>query len=127
VHLAFQLMVGIGFTLLGLGLWYAIAMRRRRGNLPGKWLTRALLVATPLGFLAIEAGWTVTEVGRQPWVIYHVMRTEDAVTQVPNQFVALGGFTVLYLLLMFTLIWLLLKLAKTPPKIGPGRSDHAVE
>jgi cytochrome d ubiquinol oxidase subunit I len=129
VHFAFQIMVGIGFSLLGLGIWFWIQQRRGKGALPGKWLLRALALATPAGFIAIEAGWVVTEVGRQPWIIHEVMRTEDAVTTVPNQFVALGGFTFVYILLAVALTWLLFRLAKTPPYIEAtsGSEDaHAV-
>ena len=84
-------MVGIGFAVIALCAWFWITVWRRKRVAPGRWLLRALILATPAGFIAIEAGWTVTEVGRQPWVIQGVMRTENAVTTVPNQFVALGG------------------------------------
>jgi cytochrome bd ubiquinol oxidase subunit I len=118
LHVAFQIMVGIGFSVLGLVIWFwgSRWRRRRRGasTFPGTWLTRAVLVASPLGFVAIEAGWIVTEVGRQPWIIYEVMRTSEAVTPVPNQFIALGGFTFVYLLLAATCVVLLLRLGRTP-------------
>lgn len=123
VHLAFQVMVGIGFSLIGLSLLFWIDQRRKKGAPPGRWLLRLILLATPAGFIAIEAGWIVTEVGRQPWIVYEVMRTEDAVTKVPNQFVALGGFTFVYVLLAAALTWLLLRLAKTPPPIELAAAD----
>jgi cytochrome d ubiquinol oxidase subunit I len=125
VHVAFQVMVGIGFAVLGLVIWYWIAFwrRRRRGGagvFPSRRLLRALVVATPLGFIAIEAGWVVTELGRQPWIIYRVMRTSEAVTPVPNQFVAFGGFTAVYILLALTLAVLLVRLGRTPlPAVEP--------
>jgi cytochrome bd ubiquinol oxidase subunit I len=117
VHLAFQIMVGIGTTLIlaSSAIWFFVWRRKRFA--PGAWQLRALVVLAPAGFIAIEAGWVVTEVGRQPWIIQGVMRTEDAVTQVPNQFVALGGFTALYALLAVTCTWLLLLLAKSPPRL----------
>jgi cytochrome d ubiquinol oxidase subunit I len=131
VHLGFQTMVGIGFGVIGLCAWFWIATWRRGRIDPGRWLLRALVLATPAGFVAIEAGWTVTEVGRQPWIIQGQMRTEDAVTTVPNQFVALGGFTIVYVILAAALAWLLLRLARTPPvmeETGPrGEAIHAVE
>jgi cytochrome d ubiquinol oxidase subunit I len=68
----------------------------------------------------------VTEVGRQPWVIQDVMRTEDAVTTVPNQFVALGGFTIVYVILASALAWLLLRLAQTPPVMEEPESRREV-
>jgi cytochrome d ubiquinol oxidase subunit I len=142
VHVAFQIMVGIGFSVLGLVIWFwgSRWRQRRRGTnaFPGTWLTRAVLVASPLGFVAIEAGWTVTEVGRQPWIIYEVMRTSEAVTPVPNQFIALGGFTLVYILLAATCIVLLLRLGRAPipdlnrppgePRddVGKGEASHAV-
>jgi cytochrome bd ubiquinol oxidase subunit I len=126
VHLAFQVMVGIGFTAIGICAWFWITVWRRKRVDPGKWLLRVLFLATPIGFIAIEAGWTVTEVGRQPWVIYEVMRTEDAVTTVPNQFVALGGFTFVYVILASALTWLLLRLAKTPPVIEEPEKQQEV-
>jgi cytochrome d ubiquinol oxidase subunit I len=60
---------------------------------------RALVAAGPLGFVAIEAGWVVTEAGRQPWIIYKVMRTEDAVTPMPGIAVPFAAFTLLYVFL----------------------------
>jgi cytochrome bd ubiquinol oxidase subunit I len=125
VHVAFQIMVGIGLSVVGLVAWYWLAAWRNRrhrpaGTFPGPWLLRALVVAAPMGFLAIEAGWTVTEVGRQPWIIYRIMRTSEAVTPVPGQFVALGGFTLVYIILAGTLVWLLVRLGRQPlPELAP--------
>jgi cytochrome d ubiquinol oxidase subunit I len=113
-HLAFQVMVGLGTMMAALAAWFAWAMIRRRDMLlERRWLLRALAVAAPMGFIALEAGWFVTEVGRQPWVIQQVMRTSDAVTPaegVPAMFV---GFTVLYLLLGVTVIVLLRRLGRS--------------
>jgi cytochrome d ubiquinol oxidase subunit I len=64
-------------------------------------------VATPMGFIAIEAGWTVTEVGRQPWVVYNIQRTADAVTPMPGLIVPFLGFTLLYCFLGAIVVWLL--------------------
>jgi cytochrome d ubiquinol oxidase subunit I len=127
VHVAFQIMVGIGFGVVGLVAWYWVAAWRNRrkphpaGAFPGPWLLRALVFAAPLGFVAIEAGWVVTEVGRQPWIIYEIMRTSEAVTPVPGQFVALGGFTLVYIILAVTLVWLLVRLGRQPlPELAPS-------
>ena len=92
-------------------LVHGLATERRSSRDSG--ILRGLVLLAPAGFIAIEAGWIVTEVGRQPWIIQGVMRTEDAVTQVPNQFIALWGFTIIYVILAITLVWLLLLLAKT--------------
>jgi cytochrome d ubiquinol oxidase subunit I len=118
VHVAFQIMVGLGLAFVGLVAWYWIgAWGHRRTSttvFPGRWLLRALVVATPLGFLAIECGWIVTEVGRQPWIIYNVMRTSKAVTPVPNQFIAFGGFTIVYIILAAGAAALLIRIGQTP-------------
>src|SRR5256885_16996145 len=68
---------------------------------------RALAVATPLGFIAVEAGWMVTELGRQPWVIYGVLKTADAVTPMPGLMVPFLTFTLLYCFLGVIVAWLL--------------------
>lgn len=118
VHLAFQVMVGIGFATLGLAIWYWLtAWRARRRGAPfepGPWLLRAIVVATPAGFIAIESGWVVTEVGRQPWIIWGFMRTADAVTPVQNVIYSYGGFNLIYLILAFTTLVLLVRLGRTP-------------
>lgn len=108
-HLAFQIMVGIGFLLAGLGLLFWFLQWRRRE--PGRLLLCALLAVAPLGFVALEAGWIVTEVGRQPWVINGIMRTADAVTGVEQVFATFIGFCVLYALLGVVLTLLMLRLA----------------
>ena len=137
VHLAFQVMVGIGFATLGLAAWYWLATwrARRRGApfAPGFWLLRAIVLAMPAGFIAIEAGWIVTEVGRQPWIIWRFMRTAEAVTPVKNVFYSFGGFTLIYLILAFTTLVLLIRLGRTPipdsfpPPGGPERADRVPE
>ncbi len=110
-HLAFQVMVGCGFTLVVLGLWFWWNQWRRTG-MENRWLLRALVVGAPLGFLALEAGWMVTELGRQPWTIYGLMRTSAAVTPVVDVSGSLLLFTALYLGLAVALIVLLLRLAR---------------
>lgn len=103
VHLAFQVMVGIGTLMALLGalyFWY-----RRRPEFP-RWFLWALALATPLGMLAIEAGWVVTEVGRQPWIIYGLVRTRDAVTPVPGMVWHFALFLALYLTLAVTTLWM---------------------
>ncbi len=98
-HLAFQLMVGIGTMLAALSLAYGLARWRRVELLSRRWILRLLVLLTPAGFLALEAGWVVTEVGRQPWIIYRVLRTADAVTPVPGMGWTLAGVVVLYTIL----------------------------
>lgn len=111
-HIAFQIMVGSGLAMIGATLWYWWARwrDRSRGFTPPTGLLLALVLCTPLGFIALEAGWVVTEVGRQPWVIYGVMRTADAVTPVGHVWVSLALFTAVYAGLLVLLIFFLRRL-----------------
>ena len=83
-HIAFQLMVGIGFLLAFASVLYLTFSIKWRHILMKKWWLRFIAFTTPLGFIAVEAGWTVTETGRQPWIIYGIMRTKDAVSPMPG-------------------------------------------
>ena len=104
-------------ALIGAGLWFWLARWRRRE--PGRWLLRALVAASPLGILALEAGWIVTEVGRQPWIIHGVMRTRDGVTPARGVPATFFGFSLLYLGLGVALALLLRGLATgAPPAAG---------
>jgi len=96
VHVAFQVMVASGTALALIGLWAGWAAWRRRDLASERWLLRAIAIAAPLGFVATEAGWTVTEVGRQPWVVQGLLRTADAVTPMPGLVVPMILFTLLY-------------------------------
>ncbi len=100
VHWAFDLMIACGTLLLALSFWTLVTwLRRRRTWFENRALLRTIVFAGPLGFLAIEAGWIVTEVGRQPWIIYGILRTEDAVTPMPGLIVPFTTFTLLYIML----------------------------
>lgn len=111
-HLAFQIMVGAGTALMFVSVWFWGAwLWYRERIVEQRWLLRALCVAAPLGFLGLEAGWMVTELGRQPWIIQGVMRTREAVTPVSGVFSMFVAFTLLYALLGVTVILLLRKLA----------------
>ena len=127
IHVAFQVMVGLGLAMVAASVSFWFMVWRRKAVQPGRLQLWLLVALAPAGFIAIEAGWIVTEVGRQPWIIWHVMRTEDAVTQVPNQFAAFGGFTILYAILAVTAVWLLRLVARKPPKIEPSgkEASHA--
>jgi len=118
VHFGFQVMVAAGMALLAVAGWGGwLAVRHRR--LPdGRWFLRACVAATPLGFVAIEAGWIVTEMGRQPWIIYRVMRTADAVTPMPGLVVPFTVFTGVYVLLTVILVLLLRRgfMETSPPR-----------
>jgi cytochrome d ubiquinol oxidase subunit I len=107
-------MVGAGMTMLGAAFWYWLARwrtRRRDAPLP-RLLLVALVCCGPLGFLALEAGWVVTEVGRQPWVIYGVMRTADAATTVRGVWGSLAIFTAVYAGLLVLLVFFVRRLRR---------------
>jgi cytochrome d ubiquinol oxidase subunit I len=110
VHVAFQAMVALGTLMALVSLWALWRWWRGRSIdavADDRHLLRALALVTPMGFLAIEAGWTVTEVGRQPWIVYGVLRTADAVTPMPGLVVPFLVFTLLYLLLGVIVVYLL--------------------
>ena len=96
VHVAFQMMVGLGTVMAVLAAWGAWCVMRGQDLAVRRPLLRALALAAPAGFIALEAGWVVTEVGRQPWIIQGVMRTSEAVTPMPGLVVPFTAFTVLY-------------------------------
>ncbi len=116
VHVAFQIMVGLGMLMVALTAWFGWAFWRHRRGGPDwasrRALLRALVLVAPIGFLALEAGWTVTEVGRQPWIVYGIMRTGEALTPAPGVRTTLAMFTLLYLGLTVTLVVLLRRLAR---------------
>jgi cytochrome d ubiquinol oxidase subunit I len=117
VHLAFQTMVGAGFAMSALALWAGWLLWRRRTIYSSDWFLRAMVAGSPLGLIAVEAGWTVTEVGRQPWVIYGVMRTADAVTPMPGLAATFILFTVLYIFLAVTVAYLLWRQVMQGPRL----------
>jgi cytochrome d ubiquinol oxidase subunit I len=97
VHFSFQLMVALGTAMALVGVWVAIVIARKREIANERMLLRALAIITPFGFIATEAGWTVTEVGRQPWVVQGILRTADAVTPMPGLVAPMLTFTALYI------------------------------
>jgi cytochrome d ubiquinol oxidase subunit I len=117
VHVAFQIMIAAGFAMMAVALWGAWLAWRRRGRFDSRRFLRAVVVAAPLGFIAIEAGWTVTEVGRQPWIIYGILRTAEAVTPMPGLVVPFITFTLLYVFLAGVVVWLLIRQVADSPRI----------
>lgn len=107
VHICFQIMVGCG-SLLSLFAFAAgwLSWKQRPFSAHTRFL-RTLVLVSPLGFVALEAGWMVTELGRQPWIIYHLMRTKDAITFMPNVTITLTVMTIVYLILGIIVVWLL--------------------
>ncbi|MFI5286752.1 MAG: cytochrome ubiquinol oxidase subunit I [Candidatus Dormibacteria bacterium] len=120
IHLSFNIMVGIGFLLLGLGLWLLIRWIRRRGPPSSRWFLRAALVAGPGAVVAMECGWITTEVGRQPWIVYQVMRTSDAVNPAPGLYWGLVVMLIVYTVLTAVTLFVLRYLARTN-----ARGNHA--
>jgi cytochrome d ubiquinol oxidase subunit I len=107
VHWSFDLMVAAGMAMFGLAACVGFLWWRHRRLPDAKWLLRALVAAGPLGMIAIEAGWMVTELGRQPWIIYNFMRTSEAVTPMHGLVVPFSTFTALYIFLSIILVFLL--------------------
>ncbi|HTJ48010.1 MAG TPA: cytochrome ubiquinol oxidase subunit I, partial [Cyclobacteriaceae bacterium] len=105
-HFAFQIMVGLGMIMMALAVLYFISLRRMLW-LRERWFLNLFVMAIPMGFIAVEAGWTVTEVGRQPWIIYGVMRTADAVTPMPGIVYSFYLFTLIYISLSVVVVFLL--------------------
>jgi cytochrome d ubiquinol oxidase subunit I len=111
VRNAFQVMVGLGFGLLALGAWFALAWRRRREAPASPWFHRAAVAAGFAAPLALEAGWVVTEVGRQPWIVWRVMRVSEAVTTARHIRLGLYFLVVVYGLLTWGTVVALRRLA----------------
>lgn len=118
-HIAFQLMVTIGFLLALASVLYLSFSIKWRHVLMKKWWLTFIAFTTPLGFIAVEAGWTVTEVGRQPWIIHGVMRTKDAVSTMPGLQYSFYVITTVYVLLCFIIVWLMRRQIRTIPQFYP--------
>jgi len=119
VKLSFRLMVFIGSALAALGAWF-VWLWWRRGRLPRSvWFYRALVAAGPAALVALIAGWVTTEVGRQPWVVYHVMRTESAVTGASGVPVGFAVLALVYAGLATVAFVMLRRLSRPPLEVGP--------
>jgi cytochrome bd ubiquinol oxidase subunit I len=99
LHWAFDIMVGVCTMLMALGLWLAFSWWRKRDIPRSKWFLRAVALSGVASVVALECGWIVTEVGRQPWVVYEIMRTKEAVTGASGVWVTFSIVLVLYTLL----------------------------
>jgi cytochrome d ubiquinol oxidase subunit I len=105
-------MVALGTAMAAIGVWVVLVVVRKRHVSNDRLLLRALAIITPFGFIATEAGWTVTEVGRQPWVVQGILRTRDAVTPMPGLIVPMVTFTVLYVGLGIIVVLLMRSLVR---------------
>ncbi|MFS0728161.1 cytochrome ubiquinol oxidase subunit I [Paenibacillus sp. 1P07SE] len=99
VHYLFDLMVSLGFIILGISVLYFLFKFWKNRNEYNKWLMRGILLSTPLAFLAVELGWFYAEIGRQPWIIRGYMRVEEAATSSPNVVPLFFVFLLLYIVL----------------------------
>jgi cytochrome d ubiquinol oxidase subunit I len=120
VRVAFFTMVGIGTLLAAFGVWLLAVWWRRRALPDGRWFLRLVAALGPLSVVALIAGWVTTEVGRQPWVVYGHMRTEDAVTGAGGIPLGYAALVVIYAALAVATAWLLRRLARTPLEVGDG-------
>jgi cytochrome d ubiquinol oxidase subunit I len=127
VRFAFQTMVGIGTLLAILAVLVLIVHIRRRRLPESTWFYRALVAAGPLSVVALIAGWVVTEVGRQPWVVYRVMRTSQAVTGAGGIPVGYGTLAAVYLALAIGVAWVLGRLSRMPLEHGSAPLARAAE
>jgi cytochrome d ubiquinol oxidase subunit I len=116
VRFAFQTMVSIGTGLALLGAVFFLTWFRRRRLPRSRWFYRAVIAAGPLSLVALISGWITTEVGRQPWIVYQVMRTEQAVTASDGLEVGFAALVAVYLALGAAVAWLLRRLASRPPE-----------
>ena len=114
VRITFQTMVAIGTFLALLGVVHLYRLVRRRGYPRSPWFFRAVIAAGPLAVVALLAGWVTTEVGRQPWVVYGVMRTDEAVTGASGIPIGYAALVLVYSGLIAVTAWMLRRLARTP-------------
>jgi cytochrome d ubiquinol oxidase subunit I len=114
VRADFQIMVGIGTLLVALSLFALFVALRHRRLPEARWFYGLLVLAGPLATVALIAGWIVTEVGRQPWVVYHTMLTSQAVTGAPGIPVGYGALVAIYCLVLAGVVWMLRRLAARP-------------
>jgi cytochrome d ubiquinol oxidase subunit I len=113
-------MVAIGTGLALLGAVFLLTWLRHHRLPRSPWFYRAVMAAGPLSFVALIAGWIVTEVGRQPWIVYEVMRTAQAVTRADGLDVGFAFLVVVYISLAAAVAWLLRRLARNPPETEVG-------
>lgn len=127
VHVSFQVMVAAGTFLALVGvLFWVIRFKRKDWLLHPRFL-KLIVFSTPLGFIAVEAGWMVTEVGRQPWIIYEILTTAETVTPVPGQIFHLLVFTISYLILSFVAVWLMKRQIKVLDENYPESKIQTAE
>jgi cytochrome d ubiquinol oxidase subunit I len=120
VRVAFQMMVGIGLALAAVSLVYVFVFLRWRRLPRSPWFYRGVVVAGPLSVVALIAGWVTTEVGRQPWVVYGHMRTEEAITGADGIPIGYASLVLVYAGLIAAVAWILRRLARAPVEVPAG-------
>lgn len=130
VHLSFQVMVITGSAMALLAVISAILAWRKKGLPDSRIFLWTVVASSPLGIIAMEAGWLVTELGRQPWIVYGIMRTKDAVTPFPHLAAPFWMFTLVYLFLGGAVVYLLLRQLRVasgeaPESVGPAPRSGA--
>jgi cytochrome bd ubiquinol oxidase subunit I len=123
VHLAYNVMVGLGTGLLLLAVVFGWTWWRHRRIPTTPWFLRAVAVSGVAAVVAMEAGWITTEVGRQPWIVYGILRTEDAVSPAPGVFLGFYAVVVIYALLTALTVFVLRRLARSPDTAAPQEVD----
>jgi len=116
VHVAFQVMVLAGLVMMAIAGWGFYLWWRRSAVSSSSAFLKVLVAATPVGVIAIESGWVVTEVGRQPWIIQGVLKTADAVTPMPGLTIPLILFTLVYVFLAVVVSLLLVRQFRASPR-----------
>jgi cytochrome d ubiquinol oxidase subunit I len=127
VRIAFQLMVAVGTGLVALSGWYAFVWWRRRDLPRPRLFMLAALAAGPGAVVALESGWVVTEVGRQPWIVYGLVRTSDAVTHASGIRYGYYALIVIYSALTAATVYVLRRLARLPRSAGDAPDPAAAE
>ena len=120
VRYSFQTMVFAGSALAALSALLLLSLLFRRRLPASKWFYRAVVLAGPVSLVALIAGWVTTEVGRQPWVVYDVMRTEDAVTGASGIPVGYATLALVYAGLAGAVFWILRRLSRAPLEVAVG-------
>jgi cytochrome bd ubiquinol oxidase subunit I len=116
-HLSFQIMVALGLAMSAISILYFVVLWKKRPFDKSRWLLKLFALATSFGFIAVEAGWTVTETGRQPWILYGIIRTKDAVTPMPGIQYTFYLFTAVYISLACFVVLLLYRQIKMVPRL----------
>jgi cytochrome d ubiquinol oxidase subunit I len=124
-HLAFDVMVGAGSIMAALGALAGLLAWRSKGVPLQRWFLKAMIAAGPLGIVAMEAGWCVTELGRQPWVVRGALRTRDAVTPFPHLAAPFFTFTLVYVFLGVSVVYLLYRQLRAASVEAKDGAAHA--